>query len=72
MQREDTVRTEEDISFRKADQRYDSGIHVDEYNCRIGPCDVTSKPDLEKLVKNLASKEQYLNLLSPSLLLAAA
>lgn len=29
----------------------------------IGPCDVTSKSDLEKLVKDLSSKEQHLNLL---------
>ena len=36
-------------------------------NCSIGPCDVTSKSDLEKLVKDLTSKEDYLNLLSPSL-----
>ena len=29
----------------------------------IGPCDVTSKAELEKLVKDLSSKEKYLNLL---------
>ncbi|KAL9127619.1 MAG: hypothetical protein Q9217_003553 [Psora testacea] len=29
----------------------------------IGPCDVTSKPDLEKLIKELSSKEKYLSLL---------
>ncbi|KAL8741358.1 MAG: hypothetical protein Q9190_006032 [Brigantiaea leucoxantha] len=28
-----------------------------------GPCDVTSKEDLEKLVKEISSKEKYLNLL---------
>ncbi|KAL9578764.1 MAG: hypothetical protein Q9203_006971 [Teloschistes exilis] len=29
----------------------------------IGPCDVTSKPELEKLVKDLSAKENHLNLL---------
>ncbi|KAL9640705.1 MAG: hypothetical protein Q9164_000100 [Protoblastenia rupestris] len=29
----------------------------------IGPCDVTSKSDLEKLIQELSSKEKYLNLL---------
>ncbi|KAL9102596.1 MAG: hypothetical protein Q9163_002276 [Psora crenata] len=29
----------------------------------IGPCDVTSKAELEKLIKELSSKEKYLNLL---------
>ena len=32
-------------------------------NARIGPCDVTSKSDLKKLIKDLYSKERYLNLL---------
>lgn len=31
--------------------------------CRIGPCDVTKKEELEKLVDNLKGKEKYLNLL---------
>ena len=30
----------------------------------IGPCDVTSKQDLEKLIKELSSREKHLNLLS--------
>ena len=30
---------------------------------RIGPCDVTSKSDLEKMIKDLSSREKYLNLL---------
>jgi hypothetical protein len=30
----------------------------------IGPCDVTSKDDLEKLCKDIESKEDKLNLLS--------
>ena len=30
---------------------------------RIGPCDVTSKSDLEKLIQDLSSKEIHLNLL---------
>ena len=30
----------------------------------IGPCDVTSKEDLEKLVRQISEKEKYLNLLS--------
>lgn len=34
--------------------------------CRVGPCDVTSKADLEKLIKEISSKEKYLNLLSRS------
>lgn len=29
----------------------------------MGPCDVTSKSDLEKLIKEISSKEKYLNLL---------
>lgn len=29
----------------------------------VGPCDVTSKSDLEKLVREISSKEKYLNLL---------
>ena len=32
-------------------------------NCRVGPCDVTSKSDLEKLIIEISSKEKYLNLL---------
>jgi len=32
----------------------------------IGPCDVTKKDDLDKLVKDLESKEKYLNLLVAS------
>ena len=31
---------------------------------RVGPCDVTSKSDLEKLIKEISLKEKYLNLLS--------
>lgn len=30
---------------------------------RAGPCDVTKKEDLEKLVKEIGSKEQHVNLL---------
>lgn len=41
--------------------------NAEQYNSSIGPCDVTSKADLDKLVKNLASKEKYLSLLSLSL-----
>ena len=31
-------------------------------SCRIGPCDVTSKSDLDQLAKELSSKEKHLNL----------
>lgn len=62
-----TVQRMEDVSYRKANRHADWRKNVDEYNCSIGPCDVTSKSDLVKLVENLASKERYLNLLSPSL-----
>lgn len=31
---------------------------------RIGPCDVTKKEDLEKLVQDISKKEKHLNLLS--------
>lgn len=31
---------------------------------RIGPCDVTSKEDLENLVQEITKKEKHLNLLS--------
>ena len=34
---------------------------------RIGPCDVTSKSDLEKLIEDMSSREKYLNLLSMEL-----
>ena len=30
---------------------------------RVGPCDVTSKKDLEKLVDEISKKEKYINLL---------
>ena len=29
----------------------------------VGPCDVTKKEDLEKLVKEIESKEKHVNLL---------
>ena len=35
---------------------------------RIGPCDVTSKEDLEKLVQEISKKEKHLNLLSTHIL----
>lgn len=31
---------------------------------RIGPCDVTKKEDLEKLVQDISKEEKHLNLLS--------
>ena len=31
---------------------------------RVGPCDVTSKSELEKLAKEIEFKEKHLNLLS--------
>ena len=30
----------------------------------VGPCDVTSKDDLEKLVQEISKKEKHINLLS--------
>lgn len=32
--------------------------------CSLGPCDVTKKEDLERIVKEVESKEKYINLLS--------
>jgi len=32
---------------------------------RAGPCDVTKKEDLEKLVHEISKKEKHINLLSP-------
>ncbi len=66
MRLEPIARKEEDRSYRKAVWPAQRIRAADQCNCSIGPCDVTSKPDLEKLVKDLASKETYLNLLSSS------
>lgn len=33
---------------------------------RVGPCDVTKKEDLEKLVQDISKKEKYISLLSLS------
>ena len=45
-------------------------VHNQSFQCSqltaitsIGPCDVTSKSDLEQLIKDLSSREEYLNLL---------
>ncbi len=38
-------------------------IDGDEFE-RMGPCDVTSKDDLQKLVDEISKKEKYINLLS--------
>ena len=59
-------REEADVLYRKAIWQAKRQENVDQLNCSIGPCDVTSKPDLEKLVESLAAKEKHLNLLSPS------
>lgn len=61
-----TVQMGKDKSYRVAIHQANVRNIADEYNCSIGPCDVTSKVDLEKLVKNLTSKEKHLNLLSTS------
>ena len=62
-----TVHKVEDKSYREASRKADKRIDTNQKNCSIGPCDVTSKSDLERLVKDLTSKENYLNLLSPLL-----
>jgi hypothetical protein len=42
-------------------------IDGDEFE-RMGPCDVTSKDDLQKLVDEISKKEKYINLLSSYIL----
>lgn len=66
-----TLQKKEDKLYRKAIRQANRSKNVEQHDCSIGPCDVTSKSDLEKLVKDLASKEKYLNLLSPSLHLSS-
>lgn len=34
--------------------------------CRVGPCDVTKKEDLERVVQEIQKKEKYINLLGIS------
>lgn len=59
-----TILPEEDKSFRES-ALYARRIAVLTHDRSVGPCDVTLKSDLEKIVQEISSKEKYLNLLSP-------
>jgi type I site-specific restriction-modification system R (restriction) subunit len=60
------IRKEEVKSYRETTTR-EKRAKSETYSTdkdRIGPCDVTSKSELEKLIQDISSKEKYLNLLS--------
>lgn len=56
------------MALAKLKKRLEIETSLTERTGRAGPCDVTSKKDLERLVTEISKKEDYINLLSMALL----